>query len=155
MHMKSNLIYFIRHCTYIIIEETKSNSIPEGNGKGRPLIKISQVGGQVVKEVVIAPVENGALFDTEAAAVALVGCGGVGVGLLELHGLVEELAPHLLSRVHELRPHAVVHHLKEPPLAARLRHMCHRRPIVVVEAPEVDQRNVHRACARALLEGRP
>jgi len=72
-----------------------------------------------VEEEVVAPVEDGALLDAEAAAVALVRARRVGVALLLRERAAEEAAPGLPRRAHQLGAHPVVDHLKESPLAAR------------------------------------
>jgi hypothetical protein len=72
-----------------------------------------------VEEEVVAPVEDGAPLDAEAAAVALVRARRVGVALLLGGRAAEEAAPGLPRRAHQLGAHPVVDHLEEAPVPAR------------------------------------
>lgn len=71
-----------------------------------------------MKKEVVAPIQQRPLLNTEAAPVPFVGIRRVRVPLLLLQRLLKELPPHVPGPLHQLRVHAVVHHLKKTPLSA-------------------------------------
>lgn len=73
-----------------------------------------------MEEVVVAPIEDRPFLDAKPASVPFVSARGVCVPLLQLQRQVEELPPALPHHPHQLRVDPVVHHLEEPPVAARL-----------------------------------
>lgn len=78
--------------------------------------------GEEVEVEVVTPIQDGTFFDADAAAVALVSPGVVGVRLLLRHGEAEEASPYLPDLPDQVRAHPVVHRLEESPGAARVRH---------------------------------
>nr|GMC98340.1 hypothetical protein Iba_chr05dCG15640 [Ipomoea batatas] len=93
---------------------------PEGRWKGGPFVMVLQTRREIVKEIVITPIKNGAFFDAQTTAVTLVSGRRISVRGFHIHGLVEEFAPDLPGLVHQLRADAVVHHLKKTPAPASL-----------------------------------
>lgn len=80
-----------------------------------------------MKKEVVAPIQRRPLLNSEAATVPFVGIRRVRVQLLRLHRQLKKLAPRVPDPLHQLRVHAVVHHLKKAPLAAGARYRGHRR----------------------------
>ena len=96
--------------------------LPAGLGSRRPVVLIPHNLRQIIQKKVVAPVELGALLHAQPAPIPFISSRGVRVQLLLLQREVEEFPPHLPYASHQLRPHAVVHHLEETPLAARARY---------------------------------
>lgn len=100
-------------------------NIPEVLRKCRPLVMIPQRARKIVKEIIVTPIKNGAFLDSQSAAITLISLGGIRVGLLHLHGLVEKPIPDFSSTGQQVRAHPVVHHLEESPLSAGLVYSFH------------------------------
>jgi hypothetical protein len=126
-------------------------------GHGRP--ELGRALGRLRREVeeeVVAPVEGGALLDAEAAAVALVRAGRVGVALPLRERAAEEAAPGLPRRAQQLGAHPVADHLEEAPLPARGGDGLGDGGAAVrrQQRAEIDDRNAHVRGLRGLLDCR-
>lgn len=104
----------------------------------RPLLRALELLRQQLQEEVVPPIQYGALVDAETAAVALIRRRRVRVGLLLLQREAEEGPPHLDGPLHQATIYAVVHHLEESPLAARLRHRRRDAAVVVFQVDRWD-----------------
>lgn len=81
---------------------------------------------QVMKKVIVTPIQNRPLLHSQPTSVPFIGARIVRVLLLHLQRLLEELPPRLPRPLHQLVAHTMVHHLEEPPLPTGARDQLQR-----------------------------